>query len=262
MTQSLGLFAPRRPGKLLAPLQTMVLNGVHDRLAGRVFVLQVGARDGQTNDPFRARFASDGWSGLLIEPHPVHFSALAALHKDSERVAVLNLGIASQSGTQPIYAVPETAAPRYPRKLHLAASLTRERIEAAARAALPDATPDDVTPTDVPLLRMDTVLRELGIDRVDVVAINAGGHELDVLSSFALADLGATAVIVHCTGASLPHEPAYVAALEAAGLLVFRIGDDLVGMHPGGLRVPLEDLLTFFGKRVGQEEDVDATSDA
>lgn len=252
MPRDLGKFTPKRPHKLVGPMLTMALNAVHDRLAGRVFVLQIGANDGQTGAPLLDRFRHHGWSGLLIEPHPVFFQALSDLHRDSERVAVLNLGIAAEAGTQPLYHLTGPAAARFPAEMAAKATLDPARLQTSPAAASPNA--EDIAFTDVPLLRLDVVLRELGIDRVDMIVVNAGGRELDVLASFDLAALNPTAVLVDCSGASPAEDAAAIAALTAAGLQVFRIAHRLLGIRPQGLAVPLDELFCFFGLGQGAVE--------
>jgi len=224
----------------------MLLNGLHDRHSGRVFVLQIGAGGGKTGLPLLPRFREGGWSGLLIEPHPDHFAALEALHVESERVAVLNLGVSDISATLALYALAPEALAGNPRLLHGRASLTRDRIAGPGRT--------DVMSVDVPVLRLDSVLRELGLDSAQLVVINAGGHEEQVLRSFDLAALSPGLVFVHAATGTVV-ETASLAALADAGLIPFRIGDWLAGLAPGALAVPLEELLSFFNKGIGQTAD-------
>lgn len=243
--RSLGVAAVRKVHRLNGAFIAMLLNAVHDHHAGRVFVLQVGAGDGETGLPLLARFQSDAWSGLLIEPHPAHFARLEALHADSERVAVLNLGISDVSASLGLYSLAASADARLPRGR---ASVIRDRI---ATRGLSDT---DIEVTEVPFLRMDAVLGELGIDGAQMVAINAGGHEEQVLRSFDLAALDPSLVIV----ASVPGtaaDAACIAALEGAGLQPFRIDKWLTGLAPGRLSVPLDELLAFFRKGVGETGD-------
>lgn len=245
MIRELGPYLPRKPRRLNAPLLAMLLNGLHDHHAGRVFVVQVGAGDGQDGLNLLQRFASDNWSGLLIEPHPDHFAALETLHQDSDRIAILNLGISDISANLALYALAPTANPRLPRGR---ASLTRDRLTG------PNVTDDDIVGTEIPFLRMDSVLGELGIDSAQLVAINAGGHESQVLASFDLASLDPSLVLVDSTPGTAADD-ACIAALQAAGLMPFRIGDWLAGLAPTRLAVPLEELLTFFHKGVAEKED-------
>lgn len=89
MIRDLGPFIPHRAHKLNAPIVAMLPNGAHDRNKGRGFVVQVGAGTGHTGFPLLSRFRDDGWSGHMVERYPAQ---LDALHADSDRVAVLNLG--------------------------------------------------------------------------------------------------------------------------------------------------------------------------
>lgn len=239
--RDLGVAAIRRAHRLDGPFLQMLMNATHDHHQGRVFLVQVGAGDGEAGLPLLPRFRDDGWSGLLIEPHPDHFARLEALHADSERVAVLNLGISDASANLVLYSLSPEADARLPRGR---ASLIRDRI------AAPDLAETDVRGTEVPFLRMDTVLGELGIDTAQLVVINAGGHEEQVLRGFDLAALDPSLVLVASTPGPAA-DAACVLALDAAGLQPFRIDKWLVGIAPDRLSIPLDELLTFFQKGVG-----------
>lgn len=245
--RDLGPYIPKRPNKLHAPILAMLMNAVHDHHGGRVFVLEVGSGTGATGLPFLPRFRDDGWSGLLIEPHPTTFARLETLHADSDRVAVLNLGISDIAANLVLYALSPEAEARLPRLPRSRASLLRDRI------AAPGTTDDDILGVEVPFLRMDSVLEELGIDSAQLVAINVGGHEEQVLRSFDLAALDPSLVVVESTPGTAAAD-ACIAALNSAGLGVFRVGDHLVGLAPGRLAVPLEELLSFFHKGIGDKD--------
>lgn len=248
MIRDLGPFVPKRAHKLDPAILTMLLNGVHDHHGGRVFVLQVGAGTGETGLPLLQRFREDGWSGLLIEPLPQNFARLESLHADSDRVAVLNLGISDASANLPLHALTPEAEARNRRLPRGRASLIRDRI---ATAGLADS---DVVAVEVPFLRMDTVLHELGIDSAQVVIVNAGGHEAQALQSFEIEVLDASLVLVHATPGTASDE-ACIAALTGADFHPFRVAGWLVGLAPNRLAVPLEELLTFFQRDLGAVQD-------
>ena len=250
MIRDLGPYIPKRARKLDAPILAMLLNAVQDRHQGRVFVVQVGAGTGETGLPLLPRFRDDGWSGLLIEPHPQAFARLDALHADGDRVAVLNLGISDVSASLPLHALTPEAEARNSRVTRGRASLIRDRI------ATPGTLPEDIVSTEVPFLRMDTVLTELGIDSAQLLAINAGGHEAQVLSSFDLAALGPSLVLVHSIPGTAADD-ACIATLTAANLHPFRVADWLAGLAPARLAVPLEELLTFFQKGLNAPQDTE-----
>jgi FkbM family methyltransferase len=248
MIRDLGPYIPKRPGKLTAPLFAMLLNAVHDRHQGQVFVLQVGAGSGQTAIPLLPRFQNDGWSGLLIEPHPQNFARLDALHANGERVAVLNLGISDVSANLPLHSLTPDAEARNRRAPRGRASLIRNRFATAST------TPEDIASTEVPFLRLDTVLTELGIDSAQLLAVNAGGHEAQVLASFQLAALDPSLVLVH-SAPDTASDATSIAILTDAGYHPFRVAGWLIGLAPARLAVPLEELLTFFQKDIGAPQD-------
>jgi FkbM family methyltransferase len=249
VVRSLGAYFPRRPSRMNGPLLTMLMNGLQDRHGGQVFALQVGAGDGHGAPGLFERFRDYGWSGLLIEPHPRLFQALETLHVDSDRVAVLNLGLSDVAANLPLYALSAAAAERFPVAALNRASLSRDRLIG------PGVTESDLESVEVPFLRLDVVLRELGIDTAQLLVVNAGGHEEQVLRGTDLAALDLSLVLVRSTPNTLA-EAACIALLEAARLMPFRQGDFLVGLQPGTLAVPLEELLTFLGRRIDQPPEV------
>jgi FkbM family methyltransferase len=250
LIRDLGPYAPKRAYMLNGPILAMLLNGLHDRHEGRVFVLQVGAGTGEGGLPLLPRFRDDGWSGLLIEPQPQNFAQLEALHRDSDQVAILNLGISDVSGNHPLHSLTPDAEARQRRGPRGRASLLRDRI------ARPGITDEDLQADEVPVLRMDTVLEELGIDSAQLVAINAGGHEAQVLQSFDLRALDPSLVAVHVTPGT-EVEVTCTATLTAAGLVPFLVADWLIGLASDRLTVPLEELLTFFQKGIGAPHETD-----
>jgi FkbM family methyltransferase len=246
MARPLGDFAIRRPSRLNSPIMAMLLNAVHDRHEGRVFVLQVGAGTGQGTPPILSRLLDDTWSALLIEPHPDYFVALETLHAESDRVAVLNLGISDVAANLPLYALTASAVESNPKLRPNRASLLRDRI---AGPGIADA---DITSAEVPFLRMDSVLQELGIDSVQLLIVNAGGHEEQVLRSFDPGALKMSLALIRTTFGTAA-DTACIAQLQSAGLTLYRVGDWLAGLAPG-LSVPLDDLLSFFNRGIGQAE--------
>ena len=250
MIRDLGPYVPKRAHKLDAPILAMLMNAVDDRHPGQVFVVQIGAGSGEGDLSFLPRFQDGGWSGLLIEPHPQNFAGLDALHAKGDRVAVLNLGISDLAANLPLHSLTPEAEAVQRRAPRGRASLIRDRI------ATPGTRPEDITSTEVPFLRMDTVLGELGIDSAQIVAVNAGGHEAQVLTSFDLATLAPSLVLVHSTPGTAADE-ACIATLAAASLHPFRIAGWLAGLAPDRLAVPLEELLTFFQKGLGAPQDTE-----
>jgi len=96
-----------------------------------------------------------------------------------------------------------------------------------------------VAQTAVPMRRLDAVLAEQGISSADVMVIDVEGHELAVMASADLRKLGLRGMLVECNGRNEAQKPDYVAALNAVGLTVYELGDDLCAFDPARLDVDL-----------------------
>ncbi len=229
---------------------SVLMDAVNRARGGKVMAVQVGANDGKMVDPLYRMFRDHGWSGVLIEPHPVYFKDLSRLHHGNDRVRPINRGISDAPGVMRLYHMNETARARYPDWLRGCASLSQDRMQealgvgASQRGITPDA--GDIASVEISLIRLDHLLAEQGVAQADVLVVDVEGHEIPVLNSADLAALGLSLVIVECNGLNLGQERDYVQAIARGGFTVFRLGDDLVGMRPDLLQVPLGDVLKLM----------------
>jgi FkbM family methyltransferase len=227
------------------PFVDILLNAVHERQVGRVFALEIGAGDGEGPNSLLSYYRDDRWSGLLIEPMPDAFARLDRLHAESDRVAVLNLGISDIGANALIHFLAPAAAERLGPAHRGRASIMRDRIVTAG------VDPGEIQSVEVPFLRLDLVLNELGISSVQVLKVNAGGHEAQVLASLDISAFGLLLVLV-ATNPGTPADSDCIDLLVRAGLVPYRVADWLVGLAPDQLSLPLDDLLALFGRRIGQ----------
>ena len=227
-----------------------LMDAVDRARGGTVMAVQVGANDGKMVDPLYRMFCDHGWSGVLIEPHPVYFNDLSRLHKSRPQVRPINRGISDAPGSMRLYHLQEAARPRYPDWLRGCASLSADRMQealvvgAGQKGIAPD--PGDIDSVEITLVRLDALLAEQGIATADVLVVDVEGHELPVLNSADLASLGLSLVIVECNGLNLGQERDYVQAIARGGFQVFRLGDDLIGFDPARLQLPLGDVLKLM----------------
>ena len=150
------------------------------------FFVDVGAHDGVTwnNTVFFER--ERGWSGLCIEPNPSVFPRL----QSARSAECIRSAIGPHDATVPFRVVTgyaemlsgiDTAYDRRHR-----ARLERERAEFGG----------DTHIVRVPMRRLDTVLRDAGINRVDLLSIDVEGGESGVLDSIDLRTFHVAAVII------------------------------------------------------------------
>jgi FkbM family methyltransferase len=232
-------------------LLKFALQALCDTLSDRVTLIQVGANDGKMADPVFPYITQGQWCGVMIEPHPLYFKELSARHSERPELKMVNTAIASQAGELELFHLNEDARGRYPRGIRGCASLDRGRMEDALRrgrnrkgTTIEDG---DIVATKVAVRRLDEVLGEAGLEAADLMVIDVEGHELEVFKSFDAAKLRLKMAIVECNGLNRGDEAEIVTQLKAAGLVSFRIGDDILGMRPDAVLVPLPMALELAG---------------
>lgn len=247
---SLTTIDPQRPRKMRGPLKAFLLEAFAETCRKPITLVQVGANDGKMADPVYPFIKKGGWTGLLIEPHPLYFKELQSLHANSPGLVPRNLAISDEPGTLELFHLNEAARDRYPHGLRGCASLERSRMEDALQrgkkrhnVTIRD---DDISSTRVEVSKLETVLKEEGLRRADIVVIDVEGHETRVLNSFNLKALKPKLVIIECNGADTGDEDAIVDVLNGADLRVSRFGDDLIGIRPDTIKIPLDAMLHFL----------------
>jgi len=200
----------------------------------KVQCVQVGACDGKRWDPVYAAIQELHWRALLIEPHPFHFRSLNANYDSLDHVQTLNCAVSENSAQMLLYHVSEASLPKFPRWLQGCSSLHVQRMNASVNTAIAerDIPRDvgDITATFVPVRRLDDILKEANIDRVDVLVIDTEGHELAVMASLPHQSFALQLAIVECNGTDTVREADYLRAMQRYGLRVLRLGDDLWGV--------------------------------
>ena len=219
------------------------MTAINQAAKGDVFVIQVGANDGRMADPVYSVAKRNAWRGLLIEPHPAYFATLLERYRRRPGFQLLQIGISDADGVLPLYHLDNALMEAFPRWVHGSASVYRKRVVRQVRLACRKkaAEYDDsmVVCTDVPMRRLDAVLAESGVLQADLIVIDVEGHELAVMASVDLRSLGLRGMLVECNGSNKAQLPDYVAALNAAGLTVYLLGDDLCAFDPARLDVDL-----------------------
>lgn len=219
------------------------MRAVGEAAGGSAFVIQVGANDGRMADPVYSIGKRMGWTGLLIEPHPAYFAKLHKRYRRRPGFTLLQIGISDSAGTLPLYHLDNARMEEFPRWVHGSASVDQKRVvrqvKLACRKKGLEYDDSMVAHTEVPMRRLDAVLAEQKITQADVIVIDVEGHELAVMASADLGKLGLRGMLVECNGRNEKQKPEYVAALNAVGLTVYELGDDLCAFNPARLEINL-----------------------
>lgn len=147
-------------------------------------VVQVGANDGKLADPLyswlvRARPWTRRWTGLLIEPIPCVFDRLKANYAGRHGVQTLNAAISEHRGLLKLWMIAPEAGPALGLNPHF------ELLASADRAHITGLMGPRIEPylreIAVPCLSLADAIQESSISHVDVLVVDAEGHDWVIL---------------------------------------------------------------------------------
>jgi FkbM family methyltransferase len=142
-----------------------------------VFVLQVGANDGKRDDFVGAFIRKYKWRGLLLEPLPDVFSALCKNYANKSHVTLLNAALADRDGEMTFYRV--RPGPGVPDNCHELGSFYRDVI-LKHTFIFPEIEKYVVEET-IAAVSFPTLIRQQGVQNIDVVVIDTEGYDLEIL---------------------------------------------------------------------------------
>ncbi len=142
----------------------------HELLKNRdLTFLQIGAFDGVGDDDLHELISRHRLRGVLVEPQPSAFARLERTYRDQPQVVLLQAAIAEREGTRELYCRRGAAT--------MAASFDRDHLR---RHGIPDA---EIVAQSVECHTVASALRTAGIDRVDLVQIDAEGFDWPIIRS-------------------------------------------------------------------------------
>lgn len=187
------------------------------RPPGQFFFVQIGAFDGQADEPMHSLIRKYGWRGILIEPQREAFERLQATYADQPQLSFQNVAIGPEDGNATLYTLRGGATQ--------IASLDREHLIHHAKSRA------DIVPQEVPTRTLSSLLRELGNPRVDLLQIDAEGYDAHIIRSLDFTRVR-PAIIRYEHSNLLPHdvegciellaEHGYRIMLEDADTLAYR----------------------------------------
>lgn len=158
------------------------------------FFVQVGGFDGVSFDPLRAMIVDKNLSGIIVEPIPQYFEKLKSLYTHAPNITAVNCAITEQDGERTIWRFNPEAVERGLLPPHFAGIssflmedllketgvLGRSSPNAETTAALRTL----LQAVSVQCRTMDSLLREHGVERVDILQIDTEGYDYNVLKLF------------------------------------------------------------------------------
>lgn len=148
----------------------------------RAVFVEIGANDGTKDDVLRAHVLRPGWRGVMVEPVPYLFERLRATYVGVGGIAVENAAIADRDGTQPFFHIAPAAKGELPFWYDEIGSFSREFVMGHADE-IPDID-ERLVETDVRTLTFASLCERHGLDRVDVVMVDAEGYDAAIVRAF------------------------------------------------------------------------------
>ncbi len=141
----------------------------------RLTFLQVGAFDGVGDDDLRELIVSHKLRGVLVEPQPIAFARLQETYRNQPHVTLLQAAIAESEGTRELYCRHGEAS--------MAASFDRGHLLRHGIAA------GEIVTQRVTCHTVASAIRAGGLERVDLIQIDAEGYDWPILRSIDFARL-------------------------------------------------------------------------
>ena len=169
---------------LIVPLTAEGLNfkktmDAYAAYATSVQLIEIGAMDGVSWDPIRHYVTSNNWHALMVEPLDVYFKQLQQNYRDYPNVRFENTAISNQPGEAEMVMVDPEAiksglAPEY------TAGMSRIDTDGSSLPSLAK----HLIRKKVRLMTVDELLEKHQIKTVNVIQIDAEGHDYEILACF------------------------------------------------------------------------------
>lgn len=192
------------------------------------FILQIGAMDGKTADPVHEALMRNDWPALLVEPVATHFARLRETYRDRKMVRLAPLAVAGHSGEVPLHRVrPEAIAEGLvPGWGHGASSLYPDRNALGWDHVRPH-----VFTENVPCRTLPDLLLEYDVARIDVLQIDAEGHDFQILRQLDFTRHRPAVINLEIVNLPEDEQESCKALLSAHGYEWEKTGYDLVAVH-------------------------------
>jgi FkbM family methyltransferase len=149
--------------------------------------VQVGANDGEQQDPLNRMIRRCAWRGVLVEPIPYVFERLAKNCASNPRLKLENVALADRDGTLTLYhlrRVEDPRAERLPVWYDALGSFSKD-VVLKHKSYIPDIE-SRIVRSEVPCVTFDTLYHRYGIERLDLLHTDTEGYDYELLRHAAL----------------------------------------------------------------------------
>ena len=208
-----------------------------------VVFLQVGAHDGKSDDHLVHLRSRPNWQGMLLEPNPAVFLRLLenVAAAGNPRVKAVQVAIAEADSTLPFYIVADHARARYsalPAHVDQWSSLSRQKLvtELGEFGIGTSAAGEIIREVKVEALTFNTFLRQHGLEKLDLLLIDAEGLDARLLKMFPLEQHLPRMVVCEWDKMAAEEIDDLLNRFAVADYVWWFIGGDMVLVHHSCLR--------------------------
>jgi FkbM family methyltransferase len=180
----------------------------------RLTFLQIGAFDGMSDDDLRGLVVAHQLQGVLVEPQPLAFARLQEVYRDQPQVTLLEAAIAEREGVRDLYCPRGVAG--------MTASFDRAHLR---KHGIAD---DEIVAQPVACHTIESALRAGGLERVDLIQIDAEGYDWPIIRSIDFASIHPQILRFEYRHLSRGDADACLALLAAAGYRFIVEADDII----------------------------------
>jgi FkbM family methyltransferase len=211
----------------------VIVEAVGPGIAALETIVQIGANDGDSSDPLSGIIAQSTARAFLVEPLPDPFARLQKRYANNDRVRTINAALGDRDGEATIWRV----APDNEKlsALSVYTSFDRQVIEKTRVDYKPLG--GRVVGEPVRMITAKTMLKELGINSIDLLQVDTEGWDAKVVNWFL--DAGMTPAVINYEHVHLnaAEDQALLDRMRSMGYKLARHGLDTTGVLSSGQTV-------------------------
>ena len=220
-----------------------------DDLYDDVFVVNIGAFDGRSNEHFFNYLRENKWSGILVEPSPQPFAALTETYAGLENVTLANVAIADKDGTAELLVpvIDETSPHWLPQTSSLLESHVKKTVhEAKLQDESGSNSPQPTFQTvEVKTMRIATLLQKHQIDHFHALKIDAEGYDFRIIKQLDFSQLKPDIIIYEYYNLSYLDNIACLNLLRKHGYKTYWHSTDILAIQADQLDQLRPENMTF-----------------
>ena len=156
----------------------LLLARINDVRAGNVRFIQIGAHDGQYQDPLYDWICRHPWRGVLVEPQPGLYKKLVELHADRPLISIEQAVVSDRAGKAGLWMFKDS--PVLPERASVYASLDKAVFMENIQRVMPQFV-NLATSIEVEAFRLEDLMRKHGFDDLDLLQIDAEGFDFNII---------------------------------------------------------------------------------